>query len=320
MKFMLISSLFISLSLWGGNLLIKKSGELRGILTAKGEAWIEVKEDNGLLERYLAPWLGGSPARGGGFDLNMLEIFKDLIVGNRVYLNWFWDGHLRVLKVKNLKPLKKSGFFHGTLINKGDKWIDVEDIENNTPWRFYAKWVGGLPEHGGSYHSETLEFFEVFEVSTPVHFIWSYDHRPRIDRFIEQEEDVFVPFYIGKPPLGSPSKIQSIRPILNPLNSVSPSPTVNPFDQLPSTNPFDQAPKLIPVNPFEVTPPPTQNPFESASPKASSPFEAVGKKEQESQAFPKSNPFEQVPKPKQEGNPFENLPLPGNPFEATPPN
>ena len=48
--------------------MIKKAGNLKGILNAKGDAWIEVKEDQGLLERYLAPWQGGSPARGGGFD------------------------------------------------------------------------------------------------------------------------------------------------------------------------------------------------------------------------------------------------------------
>ena len=314
MKFLHISFLFISLSLWGDELLIIKSGDLRGILTAKGEAWIEVKEDNGLLERYLAPWLGESPARGGGFDFNVIQVLKDLIVGNRVYLNWFWDGHLRVSKVNNLKPLKKSGFFHGTLIKKGDKWIDVEDIENNTPWRFYAKWIGGLPEDGGRYNPDTLEFFKFFEVSTPVRFLWSYDHRPRIDRFIEQEEDVFVPFYIGKTLPDSSSKIQSIRPALNPLNPVSPSPPVNPFDQLPSTNPFDQAPASTPMNPFDA---PAQNPFESASPNTINPFEGVAKKKKEPQAVTKRNPFEQVPKPKQEGNPFENLPLPGNPFEAT---
>ena len=64
--------------------MIKKAGNLKGILNAKGDAWIEVKEDQGLLERYLAPWQGGSPARGGGFDLKTLGVFKELVVGNRV--------------------------------------------------------------------------------------------------------------------------------------------------------------------------------------------------------------------------------------------
>ena len=38
---------------------------------------------------------------------------------------------------------------NGTLVQKGDRWIDVESEESFVPWRFYAKWVGGMPEAGG---------------------------------------------------------------------------------------------------------------------------------------------------------------------------
>lgn len=320
MKFLYIVFMLFTLSLWGDELLIKKSGELRGILNAKGEAWVEVHEDNGLLERYLAPWQGESPARGGGFDREKLRVFKDLIVGNRVYLDWFWDGHLRVRKIKQIRPFKSSGVFNGTLINKSDKWIDVENEESLVLWRFYAKWVGGLPDDGGGYHPATVEFFDNFEENDPVRFKWSYDYRPRIDRFIEQEdEDAFVPFYEGKTiPVGS-TKSSPLKPLVNPFDKVVPVSPVNPFDQLPTKNPFDQLPDLTPLNPFELDPKKGGNPFDSVNPDGSNPFESIDNKKQESTKPVESNPFDNAPKVRaKEANPFENVPLPGNPFDAVP--
>ena len=123
-------------------MLIKKAGKLEGILDSKGDAWIKVIEDQGLINRYLAPWHGDSPSRGGGFNLDILNDIKELVVGNRVSLDWFWDGHLRVRKIKQITPFRKSGEFVGTLIQKGDKWIDVENDQNLIPWRFYAQWKG----------------------------------------------------------------------------------------------------------------------------------------------------------------------------------
>ena len=77
---------------------------LRGILTSKGEAWVEVKDDNGYLHRYLAPWNGDAPSKGGGFDAETLELIEELVVGNRVNLAWFWDGHLRLAAVEHEIP------------------------------------------------------------------------------------------------------------------------------------------------------------------------------------------------------------------------
>jgi hypothetical protein len=301
--FQIVLLLLFSSSLGGQGLLIKKSGVLEGILSAKGEAWIDVREDGGLLDRYLAPWSGESPARGGGFDLKTLGEFKELIVGNRVYLDWFWDGHLRVRKVREIKPSQKAGFFTGMLINKGDKWIEVEGTDNPTPWRFYARWVGGLPEEGGRYHSRTLEFFGNFEISNQVRFYWTYDHRPRIERFIEQEDDTFIPFYYGKTVPGSTNGIPPVSPVVNPFDQVSPATPVNPFDQLPAGKPNQALPNPS-ANPFEqVLPSVPGNPFDSALPSNPMPRDA--------------NPFVSPPEAK-ELNPFEDVPLPGNPFDTIP--
>lgn len=293
--------------------MIKKSGFLKGILNAKGDAWVEVKEDKGLLERYLAPWLGGSPSRGGGFDSKTLGVFKDLVVGNRVYLDWFWDGHLRVRTIKSIKPFKRSGIMNGILIQKGDRWIDVESKDSFLPWRFYANWVGGMPEVGGTYNPKTLEFFKKFEVNESVRVVWSYDHRPRIERFIEQEkEEVFVPFYEGKNiPVGVINS-QPSPPVVNPFEQVSTPKQVNPFDQAvpaPQANPFDQVPNAIPLNPFDTLISPTKGSVDQ------------GGDEQNSESPESNNPFENVPVPTaQESNPFENVPLPGNPFDTLPKN
>lgn len=326
----------LSFSLFG-ELPVKKSGKLFGILTAKGEAWIQVKEDGGLASRYLAPWEGSSPSRGGGFDQKFIRVINQLVVGNRVILEWFWDGHLRIDKVKEFRPYKKSGVFSGTLVKKGPRWIDVESEQGQVPWRFYARWVGGLPEQGGSYHEKTIEFFDNFKVYDPVRFAWSYDIRPRIERFVEQEkEEAFVPFYEGKvdPNLPVSPSTPSVSPSVNPFEQSKLSSPLNPFDQVPATNnPFEQVEKT--ENPFEQLPTNNQNPFdavdaiqgnpfESSEIKAQNPFEAVDQKIKDLEPKKEANPFENLPekKTKEEdpipANPFENVPLPGNPFEAVP--
>ena len=303
-----------------GDIPIKKAGELKGILSSKGDAWVEVIEDDGLLNRYLAEWEGGSPSRGGGFHLKSLEKFKELVVGNRVYLDWFLDGHLRVKKIKHIKPFKTAGVFNGVLIKKGDKWIDVEHEENLTTWRFYARWKGGLPEDGGAYHPKTLEFLKNFEINDPVSFLWSYDYRPRIERFIEQEkDDVFIPFYEGKSAPAFPQTPEFPTPATNPFDQAPETnpfdqvkPASNPFDQLPNSNPFDQLPAAR--NPFEQSTITPANPFDTTSPKAGNPFDNLSDSKNSS-----GNPFDHVTKEKtKEVNPFENMPLPGNPFDAIP--
>lgn len=319
MKGLYLYLYLFSLFLYGEGLPVKSAGQLDGILTAKGDAWVEVKEDKGLTDRYLAKWEGGSPVRGGGFDQNSLALFKTLVVGNRVRLEWFWDGHLRVATIKSLKPFKKSGIFNGTLIKKGDKWIDVENQDTLTPWRFYVRWVGGLPEAGGGYHSKTLKFFDNFEESDLIRFAWSYDYRPRIEHFIKEKEEI-IPFYEGKS-LAVPQKMpQPVRPSSNPFDQV---PSTNPFDQVvptPSTNPFDQvAPKSGTINPFEqLAEPAMTNPFDSAPPTSGNPFDqSAGNSSMKAGEKKNDNPFDSVPAPKEkEVNPFENVPLPGNPFDA----
>jgi hypothetical protein len=290
-KIILVLAVFSS-SLFGSEFPIKKSGELFGILTSKGQAWIEVKEDEGFTHRYLSPWHGGSPTNGGGFDQEILGQIEDLVVGNRAWLSWYWDGHLRVKKLRVIKPMQKNGVFEGYLLEKGENWFDVRSGKAKTPWRFYARWVGGLPEDGGGYDTKNLGVLDEVDPNLPIRFSWIYDFRPRLDKFIDdgKDDDAFVPFYEGK---------KLSRPYFK--KPSPPSPNLNPFD---TVNP--------PVaNPFDTVNPPVANPFDQAKP--SSPFDSVEKPKQNPTP---TNPFDSVTPTEVPGNPFDKVPLPGNPFDT----
>ena len=277
---------------------IQKSGEVFGILTSKGTAWIEVKEDDGFTHRYLSPWQGGSPTNGGGFDPKIIEKIGGLVVGNRIWFSWYWDGHLRVNKIRMIRPRKQNGVFVGYLLEKGENWFDARTEGGKIPWRFYVRWRGGLPENGGGYDTERLNFLNDFDPNLPIRFSWSYELRPRFDNWIEEEEeDEFVPFYQG----------QSLRQSTD--LPVPQSPMLNPFDQAPRPNPFDSV--TPPANPFDQAPRP--NPFDSVTPPAN-PFDQAPRPNPASSVTPPTNPFDSAPKPPQ--NPFEQTPLPGNPFET----
>jgi hypothetical protein len=287
-----------SYSLIGSGFPVQKSGEAFGILSSKATAWIEVKEDEGFTHRYLSPWQGGSPTNGGGFDPKIMDKIGELVVGNRIWLSWYWDGHLRIKKIRLVKPMQETGVFAGYLLEKGDKWFDARSEGGKIPWRFYVRWRGGLPENGGGYDTESLNFLNDVDPNLPIRFSWSYDFRPRFDKFIEEdEEEEFIPFHQGRslrkstPPPVSPS------PKPNPFDSIKTP--ASPFDQAPKPNPFDSI--KTPASPFDQAPKP--NPFNSINTPAS-PFDQA----------PQANPFDSAPQAPQK--PFEQTPLPGNPFES----
>ena len=283
---------------FGSDFPIQKSGEVFGILASKGTAWIEVKEDDGFTHRYLSPWQGGSPTNGGGFDPKIIEKIGGLVVGNRIWFAWYWDGHLRVNKIRMIRPRKQNGVFAGYLLEKGENWFDARTEGGKIPWRFYVRWRGGLPENGGGYDTERLNFLNDVDPNLPIRFSWSYEFRPRFDKWIEEEEEEeFVPFYQGR------SLRQSTDlPVPQP-------PRLNPFDQAPRSNPFDSV--NPPANPFDQAPRP--NPFDSVTLPAN-PFDQAPQSNPADSVTPPANPFDSSPKPPQ--NPFEQTPLPGNPFES----
>lgn len=77
----------------------EKEGTLTGLLTGRGEVWIEVSSEAGVLQRFWPRWLDGAPNQGGGFDRDMLNAFAALRVGERVTVKWTYDERLRAVEV-----------------------------------------------------------------------------------------------------------------------------------------------------------------------------------------------------------------------------
>ena len=98
------------LCLWCDVPIIEK-GRIKGILTSKGEAWVEVKDDLGYAHRYLAPWSGKIGAYNGSFNSEIINQINELIVGNRVSLDWELNDHLRVIGIQVIKPNWKNDLF-----------------------------------------------------------------------------------------------------------------------------------------------------------------------------------------------------------------
>jgi hypothetical protein len=78
-----------------------------GIVTAKGDNWIEVKadgEEKG--RRYVPHWRGGAPKDGGGPDKEMVAKIKEIPLKARVRLEWAFEERPRVEKIEVLKKEK----------------------------------------------------------------------------------------------------------------------------------------------------------------------------------------------------------------------
>ncbi len=78
---------------------ISGHGTVEGIVTAKGEKWIEVTPKGGKPQRFIPPWRGGMPAQGGGLDRGILKKIAAAKVGDRVALRWEIPEGKRVMDV-----------------------------------------------------------------------------------------------------------------------------------------------------------------------------------------------------------------------------
>lgn len=84
-----------------------RKGTVTGVVTAKGDNWIEVKADGEeKARRYVPHWRGGNPADGGGLDKKMLTQIREVPLKSRVRIEWIFQERPRVEK---LEVLKKAG-------------------------------------------------------------------------------------------------------------------------------------------------------------------------------------------------------------------
>ena len=81
-----------------------RKGTVTGIVTAKGDNWVEVKADGEeKARRYTPPWKGGNPSQGGAFDKEVVGKIKETPLQSRVTLDWSFDERPRVEKIEVLK-------------------------------------------------------------------------------------------------------------------------------------------------------------------------------------------------------------------------
>jgi hypothetical protein len=86
----------------------EKKGTVTGVVTAKGENWIEVKADGEeKARRYVPHWRGGNPKDGGGLDKEMVAKIKEVPVKARVRLEWTFEERPRVEKIEVLRKDKE---------------------------------------------------------------------------------------------------------------------------------------------------------------------------------------------------------------------
>lgn len=158
-----------------------QKGTLTGLLTAKGERWIEVRADGDKeAKRYIPHWRGGMPADGGGPDKAMLETIKKLRVPNRVKLDWEFSEHLRVNGVEIIEPKEKSGVALGEVTAKGEAWVEVKPASDAPAERYSPRWIGGMPKDGGGLDKDALRAIAEVKAGDKVRLEWTYDERLRV--------------------------------------------------------------------------------------------------------------------------------------------
>jgi hypothetical protein len=95
-----------------------RKGIVTGVVTAKGENWIEVKGDGEeKARRYVPHWRGGAPADGGGPDKEMVARIKEVPLKSRVKLDWVFEERPRVEKIDVLR----TGAARGKDVPKDEK-------------------------------------------------------------------------------------------------------------------------------------------------------------------------------------------------------
>jgi hypothetical protein len=164
----------------------KKSGTVVGVLTAKGEAWVEVKADGEeKARRYTAHWVGGGPQEGGGPDKEIVKVIKGLKVDSRVRLEWKFDERPRVVKIEVLKSAgdkgtldkqeekdaTKKGTVVGKLTSKEKNGIELKADGDERARRYFFHRAGTKELHDVIDHTP---------VGSRVRIDWIFIERPRV--------------------------------------------------------------------------------------------------------------------------------------------
>jgi hypothetical protein len=169
----------------------KRKGTVVGLLTAKGDNFIEVKADGEEKARkYVPHWVGGAPAQGGGPEKIMVKQIAQLKVGSRLRIEWEFDERPRVVRVEVLKAPEGSGDEKKGEEKKGD---DKKVIEKRTlvgvltaKGKNFVEIKADGEEKGRQYYflgggsKELLKAIEDTPIDTRVQIEWANIERLRV--------------------------------------------------------------------------------------------------------------------------------------------
>ena len=80
-------------------------GTTNGTVDKKGADWIDIRAEDGTVERYMPAWRGGAQ---GGFDPKIVQIIQDLGIGDKVQADWEFFERKRIVKLVPLAPDHKD--------------------------------------------------------------------------------------------------------------------------------------------------------------------------------------------------------------------
>ena len=157
---------------------------ITGLVTERGEDWLRIISDgNGESIRLQ---LDKSPE---GYDKELSKELAHFQTPNRAYV--VMEGE-SLTHVELLAPDEKSGVLEGVVIDKGEKWIDIDDEEER--YRLVPKWING-PE------KRAVQLIAKTPKEAYVQISWIFDERYRLSE-IEILDDPNSP---KEPENGAPS-------------------------------------------------------------------------------------------------------------------
>ena len=121
-----------------------ESGLLSGKVTDKSATWIDIREDQGKIDRYSPHWMIAGYAPPGGLEKEMLAAIAQRNIGDRVQIRWvIIEGNRRVSTMRVLaiatpatgQPATECGTVIGLVVDHGKDWVTIKN-ENEDPQRY----------------------------------------------------------------------------------------------------------------------------------------------------------------------------------------
>lgn len=153
-----------------------KEGRVVGILVSRPTDHVYVKAEGQQEPRKYFPVWGPD-----GLDKKMLETIRKMPHGNLVEVNWKWDEHYRVISIQMYVPPEKEGVVEGTVMGKGDRWVDIKPDGRPFTERYTARWVES-PEP--SPDPDPVQVISELKKGDRVKVAWQYGERKTITGFL----------------------------------------------------------------------------------------------------------------------------------------